>query len=457
MRATTSVARLTIATMLLAGIGVASASSASAVDQGPLLPGNVFLLANNKDLATATAADQVTGATSYAGYPFTTVAVDAACPANTAQANVYVRLKNAAAEVNWDEVPLGGGVDGPPVDAKGRVYVNQRMGNFNLGQIQNFLAGSTKVLPLAVVCMDIDANPLGYFSTDISIAPTATPSWSQVTVPTLPDGGGAAATATTTTVAATAQGANLLLTATVDPAPTDGAGTVTFAEGSTTIDSATIAAGKASATVTAPTAGDHTYTATFTPSDTTKYLGSSGSTAVTITKAGDGSITVTLTTPPTGEVGSVTLSVPANAAVALAGQRDAANTRLTAAAALPAITVTDTHRSDRLTAWQVNVQASDFTSGSTTIGAKYLGLTPSTPSTVALSGSATIVQAGAAVASYMDSATSKGLSEAQSLGVVATKGQGTTTLGGQLNFAVPGPSVAQGTYTSVITVTLIGG
>ncbi|MBU4213816.1 MAG: hypothetical protein KJ792_04075, partial [Actinobacteria bacterium] len=161
MRNTRSVAGVAIATMLFAGIGVAAASSASAVDQGPLLPGNIYLFNNNANLATATAADQVTGATNYSGKPFTTVAVDASCPANTAQANVYVRLKNAAAEVNWDEVALGGGIDGPTVDANGHIYITQPSGNFNLGQIQNFLAGSTKVLPLAVVCMDIDANPLG--------------------------------------------------------------------------------------------------------------------------------------------------------------------------------------------------------------------------------------------------------------------------------------------------------
>ncbi|WP_159810085.1 Ig-like domain-containing protein [Cellulomonas citrea] len=454
MRHTRSIARLAVATMLLAGLGVAGATSASAQDDGPLQQGHVYLFNNHKNLATATAADQVTGQSSFTGRAFTSVAVDGACPAGTAQTQVVVRLKSAAAEAFWDEVPMGAS-ELYTVDANGHAYIDTPMDNFNLAMIQNFVGSATKVLPLALVCMDENAATLGYFSTDVSIAPLSAPAWSQVTPPGgLPAGNSPAATSTTLT--ATAQGANLLLTAAVSPAAS--AGTVTFAEGSTTLATVAASSGQATTTVTAPSAGNHTYRATFTPSDTASYSSSSVETTVSVTTAADGTITVTLVVPaaPLGAPGAVTLAVPASSSVALTGTRDDTNTRVTASAALPAITVTDTHRADLQTSWQVNVQASDFSNGSTTIGAKYLGLAPALPTTVALDGPATVVQAGAQVASNLDSGSSKGLSQAQPLGVVATKGQGTTTLGGQLNLAVPG-STAEGTYTSVITVTLIGG
>ena len=454
MRHTRSVAGLAIATMVLAGLGVAGAMSASAADDGPAQVGSVYLFNNHKNLATATAADQVTGGTTYAGKPFTTVAVDGACPANTAQVQMFVRLKDAPTEAQWGEYPLGSS-DVYQLDAKGHAYLDTPEDNFSAGLIQNSLGGTTKVLPLAFVCEDAGAVALGYFATDLSIAPTATPAWSQVTVPKLPGGGGTTAVDTTTTLAAAAQGANLALTATVAPTVADGS--VTFTEGTTTIGTADVVAGKASVTVTAPAAGDHTYKASFTPKDATKYKTSATEGTFTVTKAADGTVTVTLTVPaPQGEPGTVTIAVPAASSVALTGQRDTGNTRVTASADLPTITVTDTHRADLQTAWQVNVQSTDFTGGSTTIGAKYLGLKPSVPSTSALTGPATVVQAGAQVASNLDSADSKGLSQAQALGTVTTKGQGTTTLGGRLDLAVPG-ATTEGTYTSVITVTLIGG
>ncbi|MBU4335606.1 MAG: hypothetical protein KJ548_03450, partial [Actinobacteria bacterium] len=64
MRTKRTVAGMAIATMLVAGLGVAGATSAAAQDDGPALTGNVYFLKNNVlGLANATAADQVTGGT----------------------------------------------------------------------------------------------------------------------------------------------------------------------------------------------------------------------------------------------------------------------------------------------------------------------------------------------------------------------------------------------------------
>ena len=67
-----------------------------------------------------------------------------------------------------------------------------------------------------------------------------------------------------------------------------------------------------------------------------------------------------------------------------------------------------------------------------------------------------MVQAGSAIASALDVATSTGLSTAQTLASVSTKGQGLPTLGGSLNLALPA-TTADGSYTSVVTVTLVNG
>ena len=455
MRRNRAIAAATAAAAVTLGLGVVGATSAVAADQGPLQSGNVYFLNNQKNLATASAADQVTGgslADITAGY--TSVAVDGSCPSGTVQTQVYTRLKNTQPEEFWDEAAMG-----PPrpytEDAQGHAYIVAPFDNFSLAAIQNSLGGAAKTLPVAFVCKDNMASPLGYFQTDVTIGAGTSSTWSQVD-PTLVTGGGQQAADTTLTLAAGAVGANLTLTATVNPAV---AGTVAFAEGTTSLGTQTVSGGTATVTVVAPAEGDHTYTATFTPADTASFNGSSAQATFTVAVQPDGSITVTLVVPgtPTGEPGTVTLTVPQGSVVALLGERATGNTRVTASGDLPSITVTDTHRSDLLSAWQVNVQATDFTNGSQTIAAKYLGLTPSLPSTSPLAGTPTVVEAGSAVASAMDDSASAGLSQTQSLGSVATKGQGTTTLGGTLNLAVPGASAAEGTYSSVITVTLVNG
>ena len=440
----------------LAGLaGVLVASPASAIDDGTALPGNVYLLNNGPaGLAAARPSDQVTGGT-YAGKPFTTIAVDSTCPAGTAALAVQLRLKTGAPEEDWDEAQMSG-TRPYTVDADGHLYVTTTFSNFKLTEIQTFLNGTGQSLPLAVVCDSAGGLPLAYFQTQIRLDANATNAgtWNQVDPPTVPDNGSSSAVDTAVQLTGTAAGANLVLTATVTPAAAGG--TVAFAEGATPLGTGTVNGGVAGCTVTSPDAGLHTYTATFTPADPDAYNGSSVQATFNVTIGPDGTITVTLEIPPaSGDPGSVTLAVPSNAAVSLVGER--VNGRVVAQADLPAITVTDTHSDDLLGTWQVNVQATNFVgSGGASIGAKYLGLQPAVPMTVATEGAATVVQAGGLVKSVLDDSGSAGLSQSQVLGKVVTKGRGVTTLGGTLNFAVDSATAA-GTYTSTITVTLVGG
>jgi hypothetical protein len=198
--------------------------------------------------------------------------------------------------------------------------------------------------------------------------------------------------------------------------------------------------------------GNHTYTAAFAPTDAAAYGASTGSTTVAVGVNATGQIVVTIPAAPVVD-GALTFSVPFDTPVSLAGTRDSANTRVTAAGAFPTVTVTDTRRDGLLSAWEVNAQASDFSGTAGTIGAKYLGWTPAT-SYLADPGSPLVTQAGATVASFLDNAGSAGLASSALLGKAATPGRGVATLNAGLALAIPA-STTQGTYTSTVTVTLV--
>ena len=71
-------------------------------------------------------------------------------------------------------------------------------------------------------------------------------------------------------------------------------------------------------------------------------------------------------------------------------------------------------------------------------------------------GSPLVAQAGAAVASSLDDVASAGLSASSLLGRAQTPGRGARPLAAALALAIPGSTTA-GSYTSTVTVTLIGG
>lgn len=450
-----------LATAAVAGISGAAFAS----DEDPLIPGGIYWFNTAGPVADQTAATQITSGENAAnggnlgtGRPWITLSSENACPENTVGMYSYIRIpQNGVPENDWTQVQVG--AQATLKDAEGRFYTTGvlQADRLNKPDIMTYLAaqpGNTGQLPFISVCRDAGGYSLGYFRTMITMTGTTQQNlqWSIPQVE-LPGGGGTQAEATTTSLAAAAQGADLVLTATVSP--TAAAGTVTFAEGGTAIGSpVAVSGGTASATVTAPAAGAHTYTATFTPTDAAAYETSTDSIGVVIgIDSATGNITVTVPEMPVVD-GALTFAVPFDTPVQLVGSRTGDNSRVTATGAFPTVTVTDTRRDGLLTTWEVHAQAQDFEGSAGTFGAKYLGWTPATPTMTPDAGSPLMVQAGPTVASYIDDTASGGLGADATLGRVVTAGRGVSVLNSTLNLAIPG-TTAEGFYTSVVTVTLV--
>ena len=468
MRIKKIVSAVAAGSLLAAAAAVAAAGPASAADEGALLPGGIYWFNAVGTLDTLSAAQQINSGSRVPAdatnpRPFATLALEKACPAGTVNIQASVRIPQVGvAENDWTQVPFTA-QDGSK-DAQGRWSIGgpDRLSKSEIFTYNATQAGSTGAFPLVVGCHDAANVPLGYFKTTLTVTGTdpSNYSWS-IPKAAAPAGGfggdsGSTQTATTTTLAAVASGHDLILTATVSPAA---AGTVTFKESGASIGTAPVSGGTAALTITAPVPGVHSYSAEFAPTDAAAYGASSAAPQdFTVSTAPDGSIIVTLSVPaaPLGEPGALTLTVPANATVNLAGQRDTGNTRVTATAPLPTLTVGDTRRDDLLMGWEVNVQASDFTGTAGTIGAKYLGWAPGLPVMTKDPGAPLAVQAGPPVGSFLDDSASGGLGTSQLLAKSTTAGRGTTALDATLNLAVPG-TTAEGSYTSTVTVTLVGG
>jgi hypothetical protein len=440
---------------LLAGATLlAAAGPAAAVDAGPLLDGGIYWFSAVNPLAQQSAATQTTTGAGTVR-PWSTLTTQNPCPAGSTSMTSYVRIpQQGLPEDEWVQVPLG--MAASDVDADGRFYTKTTVQADRLSKAEvlayNQANGGSGTFPFLSVCIDGVGNPVGYFRTTVAITGTTNTSISwQIQSPAYAGGGTPQVTATTTTLGATVQGSDLVLTGTVAPAA---AGTVAFAEGATSLGSAATSGGAASVTVPAPASGIHTYTATFTPTDTAAYSGSQGSATYTVAlDATTGQLQLTVPEAPVVD-GTLTFAVPFSSPVALAGSRSGDGSRVTASADFPTVTVTDTRRDGLLTGWQVNAQAQDFAGSAGTIGAKYLGWVPATPSSTKDAGGPLVVQAGATVASALDVAESAGLKSSSPLARTATPGRGTTTLGAKLNLAIPA-ATAEGQYTSTVTVTLI--
>jgi hypothetical protein len=111
------------------------------------------------------------------------------------------------------------------------------------------------------------------------------------------------------------------------------------------------------------------------------------------------------------------------------------------ATAFSGITVTD-NRAINSAAWNLTGQMGTFANGSYTLSGKYLGWTP-------------VVQSGPATAGAAVPANNPGLANALQLATApVTSGSPVSTVGAALNVAIPQNS-ATGTYTGVLTLTLV--
>jgi len=463
MRQFKTVAKLAAGVLVASAALVIAATPASANDEGTQLTGNIYWFNTVGPLADQSPATQITSGSNAQNRPWKTLTTSVACPGASTQMYTYVRIpQNGVPENEWPQIALGGSIT--EKDAAGRYYstLTSQADRLNKPEVVAYNAanGGQGTFPFLAVCRDSGGNPLGYFKTSVTISGTtvADLAWSIVS-PTCDASseckGGSSqqpAVNTTTTLVAAASGKDVSLTATVAPAAATG--TVTFSDGATTLGTAPVSGGVATFTATTPAPGAHTYKADFAPADSSKYNASTGSVATTVAlDAATGQIQLSVPAAPVVD-GSLTFSVPFSTPVQLVSARSQDNSRITATAAFPTVTVTDTRRDGLLSHWQVNVQSSDFQGSAGTLGAKYLGWVPASTATPD-QGSPLLTRNGASVASFLDDATSSGLATSKMLGESATAGRGSAKLDAALNLAIP-PSTAEGQYTATVTVTLVG-
>lgn len=217
-----------------------------------------------------------------------------------------------------------------------------------------------------------------------------------------------------------------------------------FSPAGTQIGTSTVASGVATFTTAANPVGTYSYTAQFIVNGDVVYSSSpvSGASSVTFSGPNSGQTTLTVTIP--AGIGALTLSgVPSAVNLGTAALNGSV---LTASAPLGTITVTDTRQTGSAN-WNLTGQDTDFVSGAKSFDGGYLGWVP------ALVGTANAGTPGAAVQPGPGGAGLKGNPQVLAQGGVVV-GTPATTVGAQLNLAVPAQTAA-GVYTSTLTITLV--
>ena len=191
MRIARLVAAVAAATTALTGLGVLAATSASAADHGPLLPGNIYLLNSRTiaGLAAATPANQKTSGTYNAlEWVNTTIATDGTLPEGAAGLQFNVQLRTAAPEANWEETTLIN-TKAVLLDANGDPYLQGPISSPGTGNatLQQFLAANpgTTSLPAVLIVTTAGGAQLGHFTTEIHFDAntTSTGTWHSSTRP----------------------------------------------------------------------------------------------------------------------------------------------------------------------------------------------------------------------------------------------------------------------------------
>jgi hypothetical protein len=320
MRIMKPLAAVAAGTLLASGLAVATAVSASAADNGPLLTNGHIYLLNSKTvtLDNATNANVITSGGGVQR-PWSTITVDAVCPAGSAQSQSRVRIPQAGVDpINWDEVPFN--AQATTFDSQGRPYNASNSNPMTSVKVVTYVAsqGGTATLPLTVTCLTAQAVPTGYWTTNLTVVGVdSTLTWSVPAPPAIV----VALPASTTTLAASASsvevGSAVNFTATVAPAAATG--TVQFLDGTTSLGSGPVSAGVATFSTSALGVGNHSVTAAYS-GDANNAASTSSAAPVTVTVAAPRATTTVLSVSPvTGDAyQNVTLTTAVTAATGLA-------------------------------------------------------------------------------------------------------------------------------------------
>ncbi len=240
-----------LAAAMVTGIGgVALATSASAVDFGPALTGNIlwFNAVTTTGLGDANlnATAQIDGSLqpNASARPWKTLALSANCPAGTAQIQPFVHIPAPGSSVDWDAVSMG--ASDSLVDAQGRFYLtgNSAADAMSKPQIHAYATAHPGLpMPYVVVCQSAGGDNLGYFTTPLSLTVTgAADSAMTYSIPKASLPGVASSTTLAVSPAGPVEaGDTVTLTATVAPAPASGS--VEFFAGTTSLGTSPVAAG----------------------------------------------------------------------------------------------------------------------------------------------------------------------------------------------------------------------
>ena len=440
-----------VAALAFGSLAIAGSASAATI------PGTIVL--HGAATSASTLGPVITSGSVNDANMFRGITVSAGCPSGAQQRSDTIAYQNgvkmgALAKARDSSVTLFGatGLDGNPINMSdlstypnANVYANNTS-LANLGVNPGTTALAAGAWDIRVYCSSSSSNPNyttdSYFDLPMTLSADLQ-TWS-VAVPL-----------TATSVSLTAQknaDTTVTLTATVlnssSNATASGAvGSVNFfSPAATQIGTGVVSNGIATFTTGTNALGTYSYTAQFIANGDVVYASSavSGSASVTFSGPNTGTTTLTVTIP--AGIGALTLSgVPS--AVNL-GTATLNGSLLTASAALGTITVTDTRQTGSAN-WNLTGQDSDFSTGGAspkTFDGGYLGWAP------ALVGSTNAGTAGAAVLPGPGGAGLKGGPRQLATGGVVV-GTPVTTVGAQLNLAVPAQTAA-GVYTSTLTITL---
>ena len=399
-----------------------------------------------KDLGNGNGTLVLTPATgpTNASFPVT---VPDACPNATSQTTMQLRLVNPADSTNTSNI----GLVPPGVTDTTKPYtatVNNGSLSTGVG-ILGIADGDTA--ELVVECFQFGPfGPPGTFEDDAFLQISNSGN-TYTQVPNPNNGGtqtsvsvGLAASPSTAT-----SGQSVTLTATTTPS--DATGTIQFMNNGTAINGpVTISGGTATTTFTAPTvtaAETENLTAVYTPDDSTKFTAAGpGSAPLTVNPAGStggnsGTVPLAVNVPTGSGGGSFTLTVDTATTVNLTGSGASATGSTTP------ITVADTRTTPP--GWSVSGQDADWTGTGTaangTISGNQLGWTPTD----------TVLATGATLGGTVAPASPGiGTTAATLASAPAGSGAGTSTLGADLNLAIPA-TATPGPYTSGLTISAV--